>query len=524
MTDPSPPREGQSQQIRGSSLLLVGTLLGSALDFFGLVILVRYLSKGDFGAWSYALAIITLLASIAQLEMRNVVARFIPVYLERRQTDKVGGAIALALSLALGVGAVLAFGLAVGITALGIHPTSDPEALRLMVLLALLIPMQAVDSIFTGLFAAFGASRAIFLRQSILAPALRLGLITTLIVLGTTVDFLAIGYVVATVIGVLLYAWAFARLLRRSRPAAVSRTVSVPTREILTFAGPLLTSTLVWALMESSDALLLGYFWNAESVASLRVVFPLARMNAIVAGVFAILYLPLAARAVERSHAAELNETYWRTTLWMTLLTFPILLLTFSFARPVTIGLFGPDYADSAPMLAILAVGYFFHTALGFNGLTVKVFGRLRYTMAIDIGMAFVNIVVNLALIPRFGAIGAAIGTSSTLILHNVLKHSALAKFTPVRVFHGPYLRVYAGMLAVALLLLLVQRALPESLALAVLTAGVVGLVALWLSRGLLEIDRFFPEFAAVRPPSWLSALLRNGARPPDPADAEFDE
>jgi Membrane protein involved in the export of O-antigen and teichoic acid len=495
-----------SSQIRGSTLLLGGSVLGSGVDFLAQILLVRYLSKSEFGAWIYALAIVALFASLAGFEMRQVVARFLPRYLERGEIDKLRGAIKLAFGVILGLGGTIAIAIIVAISATGLRPTSDPEALRLLVIMAFLVPIQALDSLFNGLFAAFGATRAIFLRQSVVAPGLRLVVVASLIASRADVTFLAIAYMMATFAGMLLYVVAFKRLLRSAgalKPdGAVSSTI--PAREMFYFAVPLLTSTLVWILMETSDAVLLGYFFDSEAVANFRVVLPLARMNQLVAATFGVLYLSLAARAYEGHDRAELQNLYWQTTLWMTVLSFPILLLTLSFAPSVTVGLYGEAYRASAPILALLAVGYFFNTALGFNGVTLKVHNRLRYMVLVDISMAVVNVGVNLALIPRLGPLGAAVGTSGTLILHNILKQIGLWRYTSIGVFHRPYARLYIVIAALSLSLLGFQALVPGNLVIACALSGAGGLILLWLARTSLDFGTMFPELRRVRLPRWI--------------------
>jgi hypothetical protein len=55
------PRTKQAavnRQIRGSSLLLIGRTLSMAVNFAVQVLIVRYLSKTDYGAFAYALSIV----------------------------------------------------------------------------------------------------------------------------------------------------------------------------------------------------------------------------------------------------------------------------------------------------------------------------------------------------------------------------------------------------------------------------------------------------------------------------------
>lgn len=523
----TPTRDAPSEvshQIRGSALLLTGSILSAGVDFAAQILLVRHLSKLEFGAWSYALAIVVLFATIAQLEMRQAVARFLPVYLERNDRPRALGAIAIALGVVLGLGIFLALGIIVLINVLGFRPTNDPESLRLLGLIAFLVPINAIDGVFTGLFAAFGASRTIFIRQSLLAPALRLGLVVLLIASGADMTPFAVGYVAVSLLGVLLYVAALRGLLhregligRRDDPGEGSRAM-FPTSQMLVFVFPLLTSTLVWVLMESSDALLLGYFHNAEAVASFRVILPLARMNQLVVTTFSVLYLPLAARMFAKGAITELAELYWRTAGWMTVLTFPLLLLTSVFAPVVVTSVYGSAYSGSSTILAVLAAAYFFQTVTGFNGLTLKIHNRLGYMVVVDVSMSALNVVVNLLLIPTWGALGAAIGTSMTLLLHNVLKQVGLRRFTTIPAFPRDLIRLYGGIAVFALASVMVATILPSSLVVAIVISaggGIVGLILGWPS---LQVAAMFPE---IRRFPLYTRLVHRGAK--QAASAEDD-
>jgi len=511
MTENQPARD-DARHIRGSSLLLAGSLLSSAIDFGGQVLLVRYLSKADFGAWSYALAVVALLATVAQLEMRQAAARFLPLFEARGERGRMVGAIVVSIGVVLVVGVLLALAAVVAIGLLGLRPTTDATALGLVELLAVLIPVQALDGVFTGLFAAFGASRTIFVRQSLVAPILRFGLVVALVLTGAGIAAFAMGYVVATLLGVAIYVVGLRRVLS-ARPTAAgaptrtgdpSTRTTYPLREMLRFVGPLLTSTLVWILMESSDAVLLGYFSGPEAVASFRVILPLARMNQLVATTFSVLYIPVAARAFARGDEAESRELYWRSAAWMTVLTLPVVILTLAFAPAMTTNIYGSTYASSAPILALLAGGYFFQTVTGFNGLTVKVHGHLRYMVAVDILAALVNVGVNLLLIPRFGPIGAAIGTAGTLVVHNVLKHAGLARYTSIGLVRRDVAPVYVYAFAAIVVAWLVGVWLSPGLLAALVVAGAIGLGGIYVGRAALDVDRLFPEARVIPLYRWL--------------------
>jgi len=89
--------ETARKQIRGSSLLLGGRGISIGINFAAQVLMVRYLSMSDYGAWAYSFAILALLQPFATLGLRRSITRFIPIYHENDEYDKVSGTIVLVL-------------------------------------------------------------------------------------------------------------------------------------------------------------------------------------------------------------------------------------------------------------------------------------------------------------------------------------------------------------------------------------------------------------------------------------------
>lgn len=503
-------RDGQpsvvAEHIRGSSLLLAGRIAAYGLEFVAQVLLVRYLAKADFGAFSFALAVVVALKSIAVLELPNTLARFIPIYRERGSYAALMGSIALGVGTILSLGALMAAVVHVA-SQTGVRITDDPASLLLLSILVLLIPLEGLDALITTLFATFDGAKQIAFRQ-VLAPALKLGVVVVLMLLGADAEFLAAGYVGVAGLSLLIYGWMLVRLLA-GQPWIEEwqpRRFDLPLREIFGFALPLLTSTLVWLLMESSDAVLLGIFQNTEAVASFRAVLPVPRVLTTLTLTFGVLYTPLASRLYAQFQHAELADLYRRTALWMTVLCFPIFALAFGFARSTTVGLYGDNYADSAPIMALLSLGYYFFAVTGFNGLTLKIYKKLRYAVGVDIAAAILNVIVNLILIPRWGAPGAAIGTAGTLIVHNALKQYGLWKYLRLNLFEARYVWTFAVIFLVGFVLLGLQALLPASLWLAIPISTVASLFVLAIAWKSLEIETMFPEIRRV---PFAASLLR---------------
>jgi O-antigen/teichoic acid export membrane protein len=261
----------------------------------------------------------------------------------------------------------------------------------------------------------------------------------------------------------------------------------------------MLVSTLVWLLLDSSDGIMLGHFKGVDDVAAYRAVVPLAFLNQGIILAATAMYSPALAHLLVRGEHGEARKLYWRSTLWITVASVPMFIATFAFAPAVTTAVLGPDYASSAPVMAVLSVGYFFHSALGFNGLTLRVLGQVRFSVGIDIAAAIANIAVNLVLIPRYGALGAAIGTCCTLVVHNVLKQEGLRRCAGMSFVDRAYVPMYLAVLVASAGLFALEHLRPQPFWIALLASTAAGAAIAWQSRHLLELRSVFPEIRRLR-------------------------
>jgi O-antigen/teichoic acid export membrane protein len=493
-------RDTARKQIRGSSLLLLGKFISVGLNFASQVLIVRYLAKSDFGAWTYTLAIIAFFNGFSTLGLRRAITRFVPIYHEQDQYNKLFGTILLVF------GTIVITGL-VFIAAVYALPEfisgligGENQPVRLLLILIFLVPLEAIDGMLIGLFASFASPRIIFTRKFIFGPGLRLTAVLLLIVSEAPVLFLAYGYLAASAVGVLIYSWILLRFLQSQdilQKFQLPR-VHIPAREIFAFSIPLLTSDLVTIVMYSIGTLILGYFHGTAEVASFRVILPAAHLNKLVMTSFAFLFTPLAARLFAKDDIEGINDLYWQTAIWLGVLSFPIFVLTFSLAKPLTLMLYGARYEQSWFFLQLLSLGYYFNVALGFNGLTLKVLGHVRYVVIINLVAVTINAVLCLLLIPRFGALGAALATAGSMILHNILKQTGLRLTSGIRILDRQYLSFFLLIAVGALGILLFQFLISSNIFILIPVAAVVSLLVMWLSQEKLQIQETFPEISKL--------------------------
>lgn len=489
-----------TKQIRGSSLLLAGRIASMAANLGIQVLLVRTLTKDDYGMFAYALSVVTMIATFVTLGLDRGLARFVAVFEERGQIGRLWGALVLQLGTILGLGA------AVAVVVIGFHEwvgrslVDDERLGTLLAVMVLLAPVQALDSMAASIFAAFSESRAIFIRRYVFAPGMRFLVVLLLAVQGGSVFFLGAAYVLSGVFGLVIYGGLMVRSLRERGlmpRRGDRRKVDLPIAEVGAFTLPLLFTDAMFMVLNTSDVVILGRHGGTAAVSSYRAVLPVARLNQVVMNSFSLLAAPLMARMWASGRRREMGEAYWQTAAWVAVLTFPLFAATIGLASPLTVLFFGSEYADAVPYLRILATAYYFNAALGFNGVTLKMVGRVWLSAGIATAALVFNLAINLILIPPYGAMGATLGTAATIVGYNVLKQWALNRGSGITVFERRYATVYLAVVVGGLAVWVVEL-LDAAVPIRVLVTGAAIAGTLLVGRRLLMVGELFPELRKV--------------------------
>jgi O-antigen/teichoic acid export membrane protein len=188
---------------------------------------------------------------------------------------------------------------------------------------------------------------------------------------------------------------------------------------------------------------------------------------------------------------AAVGAVYQATTAWLIVLTWPLYLLSALFG-PQLLAVFGPSYQDGATVVVILALAMLLATACGQVDLVLITAGRSRWSLFNGLLAVLVNVAVDVALIPRAGITGAAIGWAAALAVSNLVPLVQVAWVARVHPFgRGPAAAIAVTAVAFCAVPLAARTVLGPGLAasLAGVAAGTVLAVAgLWCCRGALRL------------------------------------
>lgn len=312
------------------------------------------------------------------------------------------------LVFALGIGALLA--LALSATA-SLRPDwfgfVSPDLIRIA---AISIPFQLITLIGLNVLLAVGkirefnlldlAGQSFVLINAVLVLLLLKRGLGALIIFNTLASIL-----VATVITLLLIT--SARTLTQSKWRADIALL----RRMIVYGLKFHVSILAGAIIIRADLLVVNHFRSAAEAGVYSVASQFALLLMLLPGVIATLLFP---RVTTEQDVR--GETTCVVSRYTTLIMFACCLaaVPFSLLLPVV---YGPAFGDATKLLLILLPGVYL---MGLESVLVQHFNALGLPRAIPIYWVItliLNLVLVFALVPRFGAQGAAIASSISYAL-----------------------------------------------------------------------------------------------------------
>ena len=260
---------------------------------------------------------------------------------------------------------------------------------------------------------------------------------------------------------------------------------------LVRFSLPLLLSGIFLKLMTRADTFMIGMFLPPAAVGQYAAVRPLLRPISVVWMSMIWMYTPLISSLTARSAMDRIQQIYLAMTKWFCLLTYPLAATVALFPRSILLALFGPEYVPASLALRLVAAGFFLGNVFGPTGATLTGLGHTKVLLAANAAAAAVNLLLNVALIPRFGLAGAALGTITAQSVRNLLRLAVLYRRHSVHALRGEFV---APTLLATLLVLGLRGAL------AALGPPGVGTVASFAGLTFLVYLAAYPATDSVTP------------------------
>jgi O-antigen/teichoic acid export membrane protein len=413
----SPGDSDASVTRRLAGAVLAIRVVSAALAYLAQILLARWMGGSDYGVYVYVWTWVLLLGSMLDFGVAPSAQKIIPEYRTSGDHALLRGFLSGSRWMALIVSSLVAALLA-GVVAL-LSPRIDAGTVVPLYIGCVTLPAFVVANTQDGIARSHDWMRLGLMPQFIIRQSLIIGFTAGGFVLGlhlgaTTAMLASAAAVWIAMIGQMIVL--NRRLVRHIEPGAKAYDF----HGWLAISLPILMVEGFYLLLSYTDVLVLQQFRSSEEVG---VYFAVVKTLALVSFIHYAMAATTAHRFAEY-HAlgdkARLSAYVAHAIRWTFWPSLAATILLLAFGKPI-LWLFGPQFVGGYDIMLVAAIGLVVRSAIGPVERLLNMLGH-QHICAMAYGLAFVmNLVLCIALVPRFGGHGAAAAISISLVFETVL-------------------------------------------------------------------------------------------------------
>ena len=186
-------------------------------------------------------------------------------------------------------------------------------------------------------------------------------------------------------------------------------------KDLFSFGLNVLGIRILNFLNRRSDDLLIGYFLGPVALGYYNIAYKvLLIMTDLLISVIGRVALPTFSRL--QDDLERLRDVYYKTTQLSSFVAFPAFLSMTVLAPEIVLGLFGPKWAPSIPVMQILSTIGILHSLYYFNGSVIMAMGKPKLRLYLNCITSIVNI-IGFFIAVRWGILAVA----STYVIRGYL-------------------------------------------------------------------------------------------------------
>lgn len=407
--------DGGHGMARGAAISFAMRIAGAGLGFAMNVLIARLFGAEGTGLFFLAITVASIAALFGRLGLDNAVVKFIAAAASVSDWGLVNAISRRSLLLVL-VSSVLTSVVLFLISGFLAHVVfSKPALADLLRVLSLSIFPISFIVLYGAMLKALQRIRDSQIVEGVATP-----LITLLLIAGVGYRFGVMGAVVSFILATVVTASLGAFFWHKNCPEAHADSSKHPPLNLLRTSASFVWIQLLNTVTDWADVLILGAFWPAEAVGiygvakrlALTASFVLIAVNNIAAPKFSALHHQGDHNALARvaRHSARL-----------TLIVAAPILLALMFFSSFFLGIFGSGFKAGSTVLVVLALGQLVNVATGSVGQLLAMTGHEKVLRNIFIVTTCLNLLVNYLLVPKLGMIGAAVASTSSVVMSNII-------------------------------------------------------------------------------------------------------
>ncbi len=432
----------------GSSIILIITVITTIINFSLKTIISNKFGPEGYGLISLGLMILNFSALISLVGTHNSLGKFIPKYLSSNSLKKVKSTLKTTFSISIPFSIIISLLIISLSNYISNNIFHEPSLQKIIIIFALAIPANSIFWTTNSTFIAFNKPQINFFSNTISKQTVQLIIVLTIIFISGSIISIAWSYLISLYFGAIISLLIlFKKIIPKLNKKTNENTISSKKekefnfKEVLYFSLPLLLSGIFMNIMSWADTFFLGKILTIKDVGIYNIALSLALTLKLFYSSFSSMFYPISSSIIKKNKSENISleekkkfsNLYSKTSSWilMTIIS-PAIFLIFFPEKSITI-IFGNSFAPGALTLIILTSGVLFDTLIGPTTQSLMALSKTKKIFYVNSFSAITNIILNITLIPIFGIIGAAISTSLTIMIRELIFFIEIRKDIPIK-------------------------------------------------------------------------------------------
>jgi O-antigen/teichoic acid export membrane protein len=402
---------------RLAGTIFVIRVVSAALAYLSQILLARWMGGSDYGVYVYVWTWVLLLGSMMDFGISASAQKIIPEYRTAGEHALLRGFLAGSRWMTFAVSAVVSLLLAGAVKLLS--PWIDAGAVLPLYIGCLTLPAFVVANTQDGIARSHDWMRLGLMPQFIVRQSLIIGLTAGAFALGFHLGATAAMLASAAAVWIAMIGQMIV-LNRRLGGHIEPGPKAYDLRGWLSISLPILMVEGFYLLLSYTDVLVLQQFRSSQEVG---VYFAVVKTLALVSFIHYAMSATTAHRFAEyhaQGDKARLSAYVAHAIKWTFWPSLAATILLLALGKPL-LWLFGPQFVVGYDIMFVAAVGLVVRSAIGPVERLLNMLGH-QHICALAYALAFViNVLLCVALVPRFGGHGAAAATSISLTFETAL-------------------------------------------------------------------------------------------------------
>ncbi|MDD5193389.1 MAG: oligosaccharide flippase family protein [Candidatus Nanoarchaeia archaeon] len=467
MKDKESQVQGDLKIIFKSSLIMFfGIVISKLLTYSYKMIIARNLGPEMYGFFSLSLAIVSLFIFISALGLDAGVLRFIPLFRSKDEKEKSSylfkSVLWFQLFMSLIFGTLLFF-LSEYISVNFFHNTGLIIFLKFF---SIAVPINVLLTTMLGTIKAYERIGWYSFIFNILQNFVKVAALIIFLFLGLKSGSVIFSYISSLLLSLIL-AYIICKYIIREVFGKSNLSKEIKSKlfkEVFSYSWPLMFFALTFSILYWTNSFVIGYFKTVSDVGFYDVAISISMLLAITPSLFIQLFFPLATKLYfkEKENLIVIQQLSKQIGKWVFIVNLPAAIMILVFPGAFINILFGKEYLIAENALRLLTLAFLFDSIMTISSNLISVYGKTKLIFLDMIIAAAVNLFLSIFLTPRYGITGAAISTTISFLILDLLFLFQARHYLSVIPLKRKMINIFLISLIPTLIVIFIRRLLPQ--------------------------------------------------------------